>query len=396
MHERSIEKIKRIIQELITNPELKDGPPFFDYKNAPFESISVELNKRKNGFDASDLTCKLIFLAVSDDFCRRKTLPNVNSVASEGEGVISELVEEVFDCYHSTPFEYIVEIQMKHLQLIHDTNDKPVVNLGVGQTLRLALVESYDEYTIFKIKQNGYYSGFYPESFMKNTLQSMNVVLFFLLVNQVITQKSSMYRSLSITSFMEDYIRGAPTSNIMVKNSGRPYLNRTVSVSLSLSKYLNELVLNSSVTGDYREEKTNESFETANLLLTNNSKEALRIRAAIDWLVQADMTDDETMSFIQICMGLESIFGDDDYEGSLTTILADRCAYLIGKNIKDRGEIKTLFRDIYKVRSKIVHGVRNHLSEKEEHLQYLARAFLSKSILKEIDNLELMSNGGEN
>ncbi|HCR1834306.1 TPA: hypothetical protein ONB80_000610, partial [Enterobacter kobei] len=133
MHERSIEKIKRIIQELITNPELKDGPPFFDYKNAPFESISVELNKRKSGFDASDLTCKLIFLAVSDDFCRRKTLPNVNSVASEGEGVISELVEEVFDCYHSTPFEYIVEIQMKHLQLIHDTNDKPVVNLGVGQ-----------------------------------------------------------------------------------------------------------------------------------------------------------------------------------------------------------------------------------------------------------------------
>lgn len=195
---------------------------------------------------------------------------------------------------------------------------------------------------------------------------------------------------------MEDYIRGAPTSNIMVKNSGRPYLNRTVSVSLSLSKFLNELVLNSAVTEDYREEKTSESFETANLLLTNNSKEALRIRAAIDWLVQADMTDDETMSFIQICMGLESIFGDDDYEGSLTTILADRCAYLIGKNIKDRGEIKTLFRDIYKVRSKIVHGVRNHLSEKEEHLQYLARAFLSKSILKEIDNLELMSNGGEN
>ncbi len=137
------------------------------------------------------------------------------------------------------------------------------------------------------------------------------------------------------------------------------------------------------------EKLSKHSFETANLLMGHDSKEASRIKAAIDWYVQSDVTEDDTMSFVQVCMGLESIFGDDDYEGGLTTILSDRCAYLIGKNIKERGEIKSDFRKIYQIRSKIVHGVRNHLSANEEHMLYHARYFLRKSILKELDNLDL-------
>ena len=172
-------------------------------------------------------------------------------------------------------------------------------------------------------------------------------------------------------------------------------MTRTINIPLVISKHLNDLKVNS----DFSEEKiiklTQHSFHTANLLLTNTSKEALRIRSAIDWYVQSDITDDDTMSFIQVCMGLESIFGDDLYEGGLTTILSDRCAYLIGKNIKDRGEIKSKFRDIYQIRSKIVHGVRNHLSANEEHMLYYARYFLRKSILKELDNIEL-SDGYDN
>ncbi|MBI0276284.1 hypothetical protein I6H07_10785 [Hafnia alvei] len=97
------------------------------------------------------------------------------------------------------------------------------------------------------------------------------------------------------------------------------------------------------------------------------------------------------MSFIQVCIGLESIF-DYDYEGGLTNILSDRCAYLIGKNINDRKNIKKAFKEIYQIRSKIIHGVRNHLSEKEEYLRYVARMYLNKSIMREIDNLELTSS----
>ncbi|HEI3430818.1 TPA: hypothetical protein SI346_001216, partial [Escherichia coli] len=135
--------------------------------------------------------------------------------------------------------------------------------------------------------------------------------------------------------------------------------------------------------------KINESLLILNALIKINTKESSRVRAAIDWLVQSEITDDETMAFIQICMGLESIFGDDDYEGGLTTILSDRCAYLIGRNIKDRKFIKDTFKKIYQIRSKIVHGVRNHLSDDEDHLRHLAQFYLERSILKEIKNLDL-------
>lgn len=386
MHERAIEKIKGIIRELIINPELKEGPPFFNYKTKPFEDIASELNKRKNGFDANAFICEYIFVSTSDNYRRENSLSTISDIAPEN---LESYVDVVFDCYNGTPFEYEVEFPLKQLGVLPYSDNHPFINIGIGHARRFGLLEEYDEYVVFKIKSTGCFTGYYPASFMKTIFQGLNIFIFLLKTKKILTKKSGMHSALSFPAFMEGYIRGEPAHNVTAKNIQYPYMSSKSTLSLSVSKYLSEIVINSELQVAHKNEKKIECLNIANALLGHESKEALRIRAAIDWLIQSDIVDDETISFIQICMGLESIFGDDDNEGSLTTILADRCAYLIGRNIKERGEIRSLFRDIYRIRSKIVHGVRNHLSEKEEHLQHIARAFLSNSILKEINNLEL-------
>ena len=64
--------------------------------------------------------------------------------------------------------------------------------------------------------------------------------------------------------------------------------------------------------------------------------------------MNAQMVMDETMSFIQICMGLEALLGDKKEKGSigLTQTLSDRCSYLIGKGMSDREEIKSNLKSI--------------------------------------------------
>ncbi|MCG5130377.1 HEPN domain-containing protein, partial [Enterobacter mori] len=168
------------------------------------------------------------------------------------------------------------------------------------------------------------------------------------------------------------------------------YFNSYLSFPISVSKYINELAL----TEDFSLLKTDAAIDMVRVALTvatelldNNSDEATRVKSAIGWFIQAEINEDDTMSFIQVCMGLESIFGDNESEGGLTNSLADRCAYLIGRNISERKQIKDEFKEMYRVRSKIVHGVKNHLTQNEEHVRNRAFYYLRKSILKEIRNL---------
>ena len=108
----------------------------------------------------------------------------------------------------------------------------------------------------------------------------------------------------------------ADTIKIDCVNFKYSWMNSSVHISESVGKFLHNFIFNSEFEEGYIIEKIDHSLQLMNAIVKDESKEALRIKAAIDWLVQSEITDDETMSFIQICMGLESIFGDDDYEGA--------------------------------------------------------------------------------
>jgi hypothetical protein len=129
------------------------------------------------------------------------------------------------------------------------------------------------------------------------------------------------------------------------------------------------------------------SFKRTGLLLDCPDKEAIRVRAAIEWSFDADAAETSTMSFIKTCIGLEALLGDDKKEGSLNETLADRCAYLVGRTIKDRAQIKSRFKEIYVIRSKIVHGVTSHLAHEELVNLHHGKLYLKEAIQAEISHL---------
>ncbi|MDH8112662.1 hypothetical protein QIG11_27735, partial [Klebsiella pneumoniae] len=67
---------------------------------------------------------------------------------------------------------------------------------------------------------------------------------------------------------------------------------------LQLSKFLDELTVASD-----SENHSMERLIFINKLINDNSEAAKYIKAAMDWYMNAQMVMDETMSFIQICMG---------------------------------------------------------------------------------------------
>ena len=125
------------------------------------------------------------------------------------------------------------------------------------------------------------------------------------------------------------------------------------------------------------------------LLMENVENEALRVKSAVEWCFDSYVTEDLTMSFLQTCFGLESLFGEDAASESLTKTLADRCAYLVGTDIKGRKTIRDNFKELYDIRSKLVHGVERSLGADKKNYLNWGRSVLEISLFKEIKHLDM-------
>ncbi|MDR6521785.1 hypothetical protein J2789_004475 [Variovorax paradoxus] len=76
------------------------------------------------------------------------------------------------------------------------------------------------------------------------------------------------------------------------------------------------------------------------------------------WLFESYANRDEAMAFMQAAIVLEVLLGEEsEKEGAgLTSLLANRCAYMIAGSRDERQEILKAFRSIYDTRSRIVHA----------------------------------------
>lgn len=95
---------------------------------------------------------------------------------------------------------------------------------------------------------------------------------------------------------------------------------------------------------------------------------------ASNWYFDSLINKNDLLAFVQAVVVLEILLGDkakSDIIG-IGELLRNRCAYLISDNIEERDEILNKFNEIYKVRSKIVHGGKNELElEEKKSLKYL-------------------------
>lgn len=109
------------------------------------------------------------------------------------------------------------------------------------------------------------------------------------------------------------------------------------------------------------------------------------IRRSLEWAFDGSIDEDEHMSFIKICIGLEAAIAEQSEEIGITEQLADRCAFLLDKTSTARAETRALMKKIYQLRSKLVHGAAAGLSGPERELARQAEKTLQAVLHTELN-----------
>ncbi|WP_156455720.1 MULTISPECIES: HEPN domain-containing protein [Stenotrophomonas] len=87
------------------------------------------------------------------------------------------------------------------------------------------------------------------------------------------------------------------------------------------------------------------------------------------WLLDSYLGNDRILSYVQATVALETLLGDkaeSDVVG-IGALLANRCAYMLATSVVERRELLSSIKEIYRVRSKIVHEGQSRLAESQQY-----------------------------
>jgi hypothetical protein len=138
---------------------------------------------------------------------------------------------------------------------------------------------------------------------------------------------------------------------------------------------------------DITQEEFDDNLESFRAILVSDSDLAKKILVASEWRFDSVSEAVAAMGVVKVCIGLESLYGDDASEGGITKSLADRCAYSLGVKNSERATLSNDCKSLYKLRSKIVHGVLSKLTGDDRALLSKGQKILQRSIAKEISML---------
>jgi hypothetical protein len=237
---------------------------------------------------------------------------------------------------------------------------------------------------ILKVRASGYVHSMRSQSAFVDALTKVKWAL------QVATLKGYLLRVPRPPSKWAVVLGGAGQSEIYQVHciADRPMPDEVTSVTLGigLSKYLSELKF---TTGDWNKSKKPHLTEDVGRVVrafTDPKAEAnvKSIRRSLEWAFDAAVDDDEHMSFIKTCIGLEAAISEQNEDVGIIEQLADRCAFLLTKTYVAREETRIAIRKIYKLRSKFVHGAVLGLSdfdrESAVYAQMILRAVLATEL----------------
>jgi hypothetical protein len=107
---------------------------------------------------------------------------------------------------------------------------------------------------------------------------------------------------------------------------------------------------------------------------------------ASQWMFDSHTGHDELLNYIQAMVVLEILLGDKAVsdEIGLGQLLSNRCAYSIGDSHEDRKLILQYFKDIYRIRSEIVHRGKHRLTAEEgalfSRLRWMCRRVIQNEV----------------
>ncbi|WP_155624796.1 HEPN domain-containing protein [Burkholderia vietnamiensis] len=259
------------------------------------------------------------------------------------------------------------------------------VRLIPGKELDLENFDLKHRSPMISVEACGYAQGSQHNSAARNALAKLKVVC-------TIGQLFGLFTSRPGHNPMAFDLFGVKTKSIFLANIDESKTNLenigAFELGLGISNYLNNLFLCFLVGAPEYAEKM-EQIKLAIELMNNPDVDVnvRSIRRALEWSFDSAIDEDTTTSFVKTCIGLEAVLAEQSQNLGITEQLADRCAFILNKTTEDRRKTREEMREIYQLRSKIVHGVSSGLTHKETKIVTLAQSYLNRVLRAEISSV---------
>lgn len=399
MTDKGKNKIRGRIQTFVRNSRIKNGE--IDFLHAI--GLSRDLSNFTSNYVAnsdhvesnhlySHITWQFI------NFIKNKSIRT--SIKGKESGELKDYVSiDVMESFEKILFEELTTIPHTYsirFQL-EEATELPEMSITISEGIILEVTDSSDvkplaiskdlfteepnrsSYLVLEIQ--GFCSHDLSSSAIQKTITIIKVIIFFIWDSNTIVNLEFSSMNNKLSTFRESII----TNRFLQIQNLDSNFQLLVTLPNDFTHFLNNFKFKS-------DDISSINFSNVSKLLQSNTDGSKRIKSAIEWYIDSTFNKSDSVKFIQTCIGLESLLGDDRQEGPLSYTLADRCAYLIADSIDDREIIRKEFKQIYKIRSKLVHGTSRNIRESELKHYTHARQYLKQAIMKELSHLKVSND----
>jgi hypothetical protein len=411
MHEQALMKLEGKIRGSLRHCEIVDNWPQFESFTSHVHSCSKELLKTKSQWLTISDIYSIYYDLVYENVYRKSGVDDkltglLPELLTEDE--LEELVGKLLSFYISIPRNYSVylplpqvsknidkSIEVSNLISLVHFEDGDQIPGGYGRGL-LRLTSAFDINKIYlRTEIKGYCNNRLEGKTTRNALSRFKILIQQGLFGGLFKRVDGQPTGVGLLSGLTHY--QIPKSKmIRVDHTDEEERITTTDLPIEITKLLESLDFNwnedpvkTAHEADNLEHPVKGYFLLPSLLIETDQREAEPIKTAIEWCLDSIANENDTLSFLQLCIGLEALLGDVESDGSITETLADRCAYLTSTDIKGRKNIKSNFKKLYKIRSKLVHGVKTSIEDDQLFYKNWGQNVLEIAILKEIKHLKL-------
>ncbi|OJY54835.1 MAG: hypothetical protein BGO90_10400 [Legionella sp. 40-6] len=408
MRDKRADRIKSLIRTMVDQLEFDKSGVRISTNIYKISEEIIEVLENKNGnqktnqsridFLSQDDAC-IILIKFTQEACKN-IISNDNRELVTGllePSVIESLCNDIFDFLLSLPRCYNIQFQIplfhgdKLFKFNHITMgfsfDEPLPKVP-----NIPLIMAKNNNSIgLNCRVEGYCNNENNDTY-KSALSLLKVIIQQGLTEKIFIKKeeekysSYLYQALSIH-------KGKTIPEYFVQVTEVDADGEVMCFSLPdhIAHFISQLTINYYYLTSLpdHEEFLNKFFQRCCRIAFEKNLE--NIKAACEWLFNSHAyeTNDISMSFLQICFGLESLFTENKERGKendppILALIATKIAYLIANDAKERKSIMDKIKKFYGIRSGLVHGRKTSLRAKERDLFYFGKIVLGRSIQKEI------------
>lgn len=436
LHTEAKRILKQSLKKILSNCKISKGAISFDEKtDNEIDKYICEAKKHKKTWLSHVEPYGILRKQISDYLSehvekRWKTSGDLKDIIT-GKGIES-VSDRIIAYLESIPRKYFVYFELpsvkgigvKEINLTDDIflvekvneNDFSEIKIPLSPNWLASALDSYGNYSLIKgqlyirIQTDGYSDGTLESSATKKAYSRFKQVFLLAKLSKVLIETRETV-TLGIGQLLASHFRNNPQVFVVDAMQSNAEKNNSISLPKVVSDYVSKISINENILKPTEYELLIENFENKDTLTQHDKAKILKkrlqhpikllqspdedknvkpIKTAIEWAFDSLTNDNETLAFIQACIGLEAILGDEneDQKRLLDDKLADRCAYLLGENFSERKNIKEKFVKLYNIRSKLIHGRKAELDEEQRYYLIFSQDILNRIIWKEISYIE--------